>query len=340
MLLIIRDSSRVCWCSWGLSCVCQLLSKYIGIINLPLRECQSWFVLLLFCFVVSGPHNNRSHVQLYKDLIQLWIQTVAYIQSFNQIQTSVCDCITYFNCLLSVAVSVIPFTIISCGSTSDSILTTTSPPTPEYTYLHYTLTTSHIADIATMPQPTPAETEAHQRLLDTLDIAQIPRPFRNPNWKPSQRRNKNVKQIISENTRKEASVMATQANSGATTPFPAPGTASTDGSQTPAEGATPGGGSNIAQAAQNLPALVLEKNARAMFPSGPAVTYTNIESAPSLHPAQQKRYCDITGLPAAYTDPKTRLRYHDREVFGVIRTLAQGVPESYLEARGAQVVLK
>lgn len=191
-----------------------------------------------------------------------------------------------------------------------------------------------------MPQPTPAETEAHQRLLDTLDIAQIPRPFRNPNWKPSQRRNKNVKQTISENTRKEASVMATQANSGATTPFPAPGTASTDGSQTPAEGATPGGGSNIAQAAQNLPALVLEKNARAMFPSGPAVTYTNIESAPSLHPAQQKRYCDITGLPAAYTDPKTRLRYHDREVFGVIRTLAQGVPESYLEVRGAQVVLK
>ena len=132
MLLIIRDSSRVCWCSWGLSCVCQLLSKYIGIINLPLRECQSWFVLL-FCFVVSGPHNNRSHVQIYKDLIQLWIQIVAYIQSFNPNKTSICDCITYFNCLLSVAVSVIPLTVISHASTSDSIPTTTSPPTPEYT---------------------------------------------------------------------------------------------------------------------------------------------------------------------------------------------------------------
>lgn len=193
-----------------------------------------------------------------------------------------------------------------------------------------------------MPNPTPAETEAHQRLLDTLDIAQFPRSFRNSHWRPSQRRNKNVKQILSENSRREAaSVQATQANSGATTPLPQTAPA-TDGTQTPVEGAAAaaGGGPNFAQAAQNLPALVLENNARAMFPSGPTVTWTNIESAPSLHPAHQKRYCDITGLPAPYTDPKTRLRYHDREVFGVIRTLAQGVPESYLEARGAQVVLK
>lgn len=186
-----------------------------------------------------------------------------------------------------------------------------------------------------MPNPTPAESEAHQKLLDTLDIAQIPRPFRSANWKPSQRRNKNVKQLLSENSRKEAtaSVLATQANSGATTPLPP--TAGTDGRQTPADGAP--GGQNMAQ---DLSSLVVEKNARAMMGSGPSVTWTNIESAPSLHPAQQKRYCDITGLPAAYTDPKTRLRYHDKEVFGVIRSLAQGVPESYLEARGAHVVLK
>lgn len=189
-----------------------------------------------------------------------------------------------------------------------------------------------------MPPPTPAENEAHQRLLDSLDIAHIPRPFRNPNWKPSQRRNKNVKQLLSESSRKEASQMATQANSGATTPLPATSTVSTDGTQTPADG-TPRN-PNIAQAAQNLSTLVLEKNARATFQTGPAVTYTNIESAPSLHPSQQTRYCDITGLPAPYTDPKTRLRYHDREVFGVIRTLTQGVPESYLELRAAHVVLK
>lgn len=74
------------------------------------------------------------------------------------------------------------------------------------------------------------------------------------------------------------------------------------------------------------------------FSNAPSATYTNIESAPSL--AHSKHYCDITGLGAPYTDPKTRLRYHDKEVFGVIRTLGQGVAEQYLEARGAHTVLK
>lgn len=185
-----------------------------------------------------------------------------------------------------------------------------------------------------MPPPTPANDEAHQQLLNTVDISHVPKPFRNPHWKPSQRRNKNLKQIISEASRKEASVLATQANSGATTPGAS--SAVTNGTQTPAEGATP----NLSQATQNLSTLVLEKNARATFPSGPAVTYTNIESAPSFNPAYHHHYCDITGLNGPYTDPKTRLRYHDKEIFKVIRTLAQGVPENYLEARGAHTILK
>ncbi|EEP77953.1 conserved hypothetical protein [Uncinocarpus reesii 1704] len=156
-----------------------------------------------------------------------------------------------------------------------------------------------------MPPNVPAD-DSHQKLLDQLDITRTPRPFRNPHWKPSARRNKNVKQILSDTP------------SGS---IPKP--------------------TNIAQAAQSLSTLVLEKNFnRAMYATGPAVTYTNIESAPSLHSAQQKHYCDITGLPAPYRDPKTRLRYHDREVFGVVRSLGQGVAESYLEARGAHVVLK
>ncbi|KAJ9404546.1 hypothetical protein DTO045G8_7768 [Paecilomyces variotii] len=173
-----------------------------------------------------------------------------------------------------------------------------------------------------MAPPATASDDSHQQLLDRLDIAHLPRPFRNPNWKPSQRRNKNVKQLLAETSRKEASVMATQNNSGAATP----GAAGTGATTQP-----PSGGA-IAQAAENLSNLVREKNARSMYPSGPAVTYTNIESAPSLHPSHQKHYCDITGLPAPYTDPKTRLRYHDKEIFGVVRTLGQGVAESYLES--------
>ena len=48
-----------------------------------------------------------------------------------------------------------------------------------------------------------------------------------------------------------------------------------------------------------------------------------------MYPA--KKYCDITGQPARYTDPKTKLRYADATVFEVQR---------YLGLRRAAVVLK
>lgn len=182
------------------------------------------------------------------------------------------------------------------------------------------LTTHNMA-----PLTAASDDKTHQALLDKLDVYAVPKPFRNPNWKPPQRRNKNLKQILGEASRKEASVMATQNNSGNSTPAVA-----TEGNA----GRQP----NIAQAAQSLSTLVLEKNGRAA--AGPAPTYTNIESAPSFHPSSQKKYCDITGLPAPYTDPKTRLRYHNKEVFGGIRTMPQNVSEGYLAARGAHTVLK
>jgi INO80 complex subunit C len=175
------------------------------------------------------------------------------------------------------------------------------------------------------PLTTASDEKTHQALLDKLDIHATLKPFRNPHWKPAQRRNKNLKQIIGEASRKEASVMATQNNSGISTPA------------VPSEG-TENRAPNIAQAAQSLSTLVLEKNGRAA--TGPAPTYTNIESAPSFHPSSQKKYCDITGLPAPYTDPKTRLRYHNKELYGTIRTMPQNVYEAYLAARGAHTILK
>ena len=221
--------------------------------------------------------------------------------------------------------------------------------------------TSLISHIS-FPMPPTASDEAHQELLASLDVLSKPRKFRNPNWKPSSRRNKTVKQIIAEANRREASVMATQNNSGATTPALQP----TNGAATPTNGAT----ANLAQAAHSLSTLVLEKNLQARLVAegvvsasdnattaaaanggggggngngtGGAglVTYTSIEAAPSLHPAHAKPYCDITGLPAPYKDPKTRLRYHNAEVFQYIRTLPQGVAEMHLAARNAHVILK
>lgn len=212
---------------------------------------------------------------------------------------------------------------------------------------------------------------AHQALVEQLDIHAIHKTFRSPHWRPNQRRNKNVKTILGDASRKEASAAATpQDNSGANTPSLAALAAansskakdanddslSTSGSTTPATAAAASGDGfppNLAQANRSLSKLVLEKNLRTggnggapsvamvvatLGASAPTVTYTNIESAPSLAP--QRRYCDITGLNAPYTDPKTRLRYHNSEVFAVIRGFQQGVAEQYLEMRGAHTVLK
>ena len=184
------------------------------------------------------------------------------------------------------------------------------------------------------PVPQPKDDAEHLALLDSMDIYYTKKPFKSAEWKG--RRNKNIKQIVSEAQRREASVMATQNNSGASTPFP------TDGTTTPQP--------SMAQASHSLSTLVLERNLQKAaggssngavnmsYSQGPAVTYTNIESAPSLQ--TKKHYCDITGLPSRYTDPKTKLRYHNQEIFGVIRTLPQGTPDLYLAARGANVVLK
>jgi INO80 complex subunit C len=211
---------------------------------------------------------------------------------------------------------------------------------------------------------TPASDETnHQALLDKLDIYGAPRPFRSQRWEPSKggRRNKNIRQIISEANRREAaSILATQNNSGSSTPrVPPSDVASSTGDHTPSvSGASNSllSAGNIAQATQRLDRLVLERNQQAAMgatlsvpagtntpvppPSTMSVTYTNIEGAPSMHPSSQKRYCDVTGLPAPYTDPKTRLRYHNMEVFHLIRELGQSSTEQYLAARGAHVVLK
>lgn len=191
-----------------------------------------------------------------------------------------------------------------------------------------------------MAAPTEAQI-AHQQLIEQLDIHSIHRQFRNPNWKPNQRRNKNVKAIVGDAVRREASAMATpQDASGVATPAGGDSAGlSTSGTSTPANNnATTA--PNLAQASQSLSKLVLEKSLKAPggVASAPTATYTNIESAPSL--AHSKHYCDVTGLPAAYVDPKTRLRYHNKEVFALIRTMGQSTAEQYLEARGAHTVLK
>ena len=126
------------------------------------------------------------------------------------------------------------------ASTFNDISTTPTPTTVRDRY---------IAIMA--PITTASNDETHAALLDTLDMYKIHKPFRNPNWKPPQRRNKNLKQILSEAQRAQQSMLNTQQNSGASTPTPA-----TDGTNTPALNPNP------EKMSQDLGRLVLEKNAK------------------------------------------------------------------------------
>lgn len=170
----------------------------------------------------------------------------------------------------------------------------------------------------------------HQQLLDKLDVQGVRKAFRNPNFRTG-KRNKSLRQVVADAARKQESQLATQTNSGVTTPLP-------DTSVAPTGTATPSGdrGSkpNLEAANENL-SKVAQTGGLAS-----TITYANIESAPSLHPSSQRHYCDITGLPAPYTDPKTRLRYVNGETYSAIKRLGQHQTESYLAARGAHTVLK
>ncbi|KAI6783384.1 YL1 nuclear [Emericellopsis cladophorae] len=201
-----------------------------------------------------------------------------------------------------------------------------------------------------MTEKAPTEAQiAHQQLIEKLDIHSVHKNFRNPNWRPNQRRNKNLKAIVGDATRREASALVTpNGQSGVASPSRGGNQddgLSTSGTSTPATNNSNGNGPNLAQASRSLSKLVLEKTLKTQpgatpgtVMTAPTATYTNIESAPSL--AHSKRYCDITGLPAPYLDPKSRLRYHNKEVFGMVRSIPQTTAEQFLEARGAHVVLK
>lgn len=65
--------------------------------------------------------------------------------------------------------------------------------------------------------------------------------------------------------------------------------------------------------------------------------YYNIDAPPSLKPA--KKYSDISGLPANYTDPQTKLRFTSSEEFSYIRLLPSDVVTGYLALRKATCIV-
>jgi INO80 complex subunit C len=64
----------------------------------------------------------------------------------------------------------------------------------------------------------------------------------------------------------------------------------------------------------------------------------SIEAPPSLYPP--KKYCDVTGQPAKYTDPQTKLHYADAAAFAAVRRLSPEAVQARLALRRAAFTLK
>jgi len=69
-----------------------------------------------------------------------------------------------------------------------------------------------------------------------------------------------------------------------------------------------------------------------------AVTYSTLEGPPSFKPA--KKYSDLSGVEALYTDPQTRLNYACPEEFAEIRKLPSDIVQGYLTLRKANTQLQ
>lgn len=67
------------------------------------------------------------------------------------------------------------------------------------------------------------------------------------------------------------------------------------------------------------------------------ISDSSINAPPSFVPA--KKYSDISGLIAPYTDPQTKLHYHNAEEFQTVRSLPMDLTAGYLALRGASSIV-
>ncbi|XP_059481848.1 INO80 complex subunit C [Neocloeon triangulifer] len=91
--------------------------------------------------------------------------------------------------------------------------------------------------------------------------------------------------------------------------------------------------SNKKKAWKSLKQIIAQERTQPM-PEG-CVHYSAIEAPPSFKPA--KKYSDILGFLAKYTDPQTKLRYSTSAEFSTIRSLPNDIVTGYLTLRKANI---
>ncbi|KJA17659.1 hypothetical protein HYPSUDRAFT_46136 [Hypholoma sublateritium FD-334 SS-4] len=145
------------------------------------------------------------------------------------------------------------------------------------------------------------ETPLTPTLAGQLSYLHEPRPFKNPNYtKNTNRRAKNLKTVLGQERERERAERETR------------------------------------RIQREIEAIDNPELLDEVFEEAP--TYTMIEAPPSVIP--HKHLCDITGLEAPYTDPTTGLRYHDKNVYEIIKGLSTSIAKDYLSARGVRSIVK
>ncbi|KAK3588034.1 hypothetical protein CHS0354_012080 [Potamilus streckersoni] len=84
---------------------------------------------------------------------------------------------------------------------------------------------------------------------------------------------------------------------------------------------------------KNLKQIIAAERALPWKPED--VTYGSIDGPPSFKPAM--KYSDLSGLPAKYTDPQTKLRYTTAEEYSRISLMPSDVVTGCLALRKAAV---
>ncbi|MBW0469453.1 hypothetical protein O181_009168 [Austropuccinia psidii MF-1] len=167
-------------------------------------------------------------------------------------------------------------------------------------------------------------------LAENLSYSMIPKPFKDEKNKKGPRRNKTLKQILAAERLRAKQVSDSLMKSNAPEDDVEMASAIDDQSVS---------NDQAQQLPQSASSRKSKKEALPLF--NPDVNYNAyivIEAPPSLIPP--KKYCDITGLEAPYVDPKTRLRYHNAEVYELIKTFGPGLDQIYLSLRGAHITLR
>lgn len=96
-------------------------------------------------------------------------------------------------------------------------------------------------------------------------------------------------------------------------------------------------GYKLPKRTRNAKAVIMEEQKRvATFPPTKP-TWFNIDAPPSVLPAGH--WCDITGLEGPYKT-NSKLRFHDQEIYQIVKKMAPEVDQKYLKLRKAHFVLK